>query len=437
MLNSKAITKIQSILIICTVLISGFIGGLAYALWTDDSQSVNSIKIGVCADLDMLIGVNTHQGVLLAAEQLNAEGGILGRTIEVIAEDSDASGGDTAVGVAALTRLLTFHKVDYIISSDGSFLLSYQDIVSNHDTILFGLGSISNELTQRVIDDYQKYKNFFRVYPNATHALLGTCDCLNTLRDYSGFNKVAILVNDIPTLSGFVPILENSLTENFGFEIVYSNTVPMDNLDFSSYLSAIESSGAEIFLPWIISPGGIAMVNEWFDRQSPFVIWGVNVYTSEPDGWESTGGKCEHNTNVGAPIVTGYPISDLTLQYREAFTERWGEPPESNSAYAYDTLRFILADALERAQTTEVEEVIRALEDTSIETSLARNFVFTSSHDTMGGININNPGEDHLIVMLFQWQNGQQLPMYPKHIKEEAGATYTFPDWPGPWDNIS
>ena len=46
----------------------------------------------------------------------------------------------------------------------------------------------------------------------------------------------------------------------------------------------------------------------------------------------------------------------------------------------------------------------------------------------------NNPAEDHMLTILFQWQDGVQVPVYPKEIMEEVGATYTYPDWPGPWD---
>jgi branched-chain amino acid transport system substrate-binding protein len=234
-----------------------------------------------------------------------------------------------------------------------------------------------------------------------------------------------------------VPILENFLAENYGFEIVYQNKFPTGTIDFSSYFAAVESSEAQILYTWVISNDGLILAKEWYDRQSPLVLWGANVYLGQPDAWNVTAGKCEHTTNTGAATFVGYPFTSETIPFREAYLERWEEIPSGQATYAYDTLRFILPDAIERAGTIETEAVINALEDTSVETTVARNFVYTSSHDTLGGETINNPAEDHLIVMLFQWQNGQQIPVYPKKIMEEIGATYTFPDWPGPWDNIN
>ncbi|MCJ7613678.1 hypothetical protein MUO71_02785, partial [Candidatus Bathyarchaeota archaeon] len=101
----------------------------------------------------------------------------------------------------------------------------------------------------------------------------------------------------------------------------------------------------------------------------------------------------------------------------------------------YDLVRFILPDAISRAGTIETEAVISALEETDVETVLARHFVYTSTHDIMiGEAGPNKPAEDYMLVCLFQWQDGVQVPVYPQEIMDEAGATYTYPPWSGPWD---
>ncbi|MEJ2242333.1 MAG: ABC transporter substrate-binding protein [Candidatus Bathyarchaeota archaeon] len=433
MLDSEALTKIQSIVVVVIIVVAGLTG---FILYHPPIQS-DTIKIGVCADLDMLAGSSTYQGVVLAAEQINNEGGVLGKQIEVVAEDSDGNSPnqDIKVGTTALIKLLKVDKVDFIISSDQNFMKSYQEIIAEHEKILFCTAGLQNELTQRVSENYQKYKYFFRTLPNATHALLGTSDCLATLREYSSFNKVAILSLDISTWTDLMAILTDYLPQNFGFEIVYHNKFPFGTIDFSSYLSAVEESGAEILIPFLGSEEGIILVKEWYDRQSPFVLWGMNVYVTDPNAWEQTEGKCEYSTNVGFPTVAGYPLTKETIPFRDAYTEKYGVVPNSLASISYDTIRFILFDALKRAKTIETQAVIEALEKTKIETSLARNFVFTENHDVLGGENINNPDEDLMVVMLFQWQNGKQVPVYPKKIMEEAGATYLYPPWAGPWED--
>jgi hypothetical protein len=93
-----------------------------------------------------------------------------------------------------------------------------------------------------------------------------------------------------------------------------------------------------------------------------------------------------------------------------------------------------LPDAIKRAGTLDTDSVIQALEETSIETTIARNFVFTSSHDIMYEENVNDPDAYYVLTLVFQWQDGEMVPVFPIKIMEEAGATYIFPDWPGPWD---
>ncbi len=90
--------------------------------------------------------------------------------------------------------------------------------------------------------------------------------------------------------------------------------------------------------------------------------------------------------------------------------------------------------SLHTAGTIETDAVIEALEETRVETTNAREFVFTESHALMMGTNPNDPEANHPFGMLFQWQNGEQVPVYPKKIMEEAGATYIYPDWDGPWN---
>jgi hypothetical protein len=126
------------------------------------------------------------------------------------------------------------------------------------------------------------------------------------------------------------------------------------------------------------------------------------------------------------------------MPFREAYVERWnGEVPSWSGTLIYDFIRFVLPDAIKRAGTTETEAVIKALEKTDVETTTARHFVFTSSHDVFIGMaGPNRPDVDYMMVLLFQWQNGVQVPVYPQEILDEAGATYKYPPWRGPWDNI-
>src|SRR5512139_3647158 len=159
-LESKALTQVQSAVLISIVVIALVGGGAGYVLWRASLPPPEDIRIGICGDLDGTSGLAFFRGATLAAEQINAEGGILGRNLTIVAEDDDSETppADIAVASNALTKLITVDKADYILSSSNT--LTYQDICSEHKKIIFNIGSSSVEFTQRVVDNYDKYKYF-------------------------------------------------------------------------------------------------------------------------------------------------------------------------------------------------------------------------------------------------------------------------------------
>ena len=126
--NSMAITKIQSIILILIIVVAGVGGGVAYVLLSNEDQSSETIKIGVLDDLDSVLGKPNWQAAILAVEEINAEGGIIGRQVELIGEDTDAV--DPVILTSALNKLITHHKVDFIVTGyGGPSVVMIQDII--------------------------------------------------------------------------------------------------------------------------------------------------------------------------------------------------------------------------------------------------------------------------------------------------------------------
>ena len=437
MLDSKALTKIQSIILIAIIAVAA-VGGVAYFFWIGKEPSSETIKIGFLGDLDGVVGRPSWQAAILAVEEINAEGGILGKQIELMGEDHDG-GVDPVILTNALTKLITIDNVDFIVGGVGGGQPEtlVQEIIAQHKIICISGATIPDEITQRVLDDYDTYKYYFSTMFNQTCGKLGMTDSMIHIRELTGFNKIGYLAEDLPWNKGMREGLDIFLPEN-GFDLVYKGKFPLDTVDFSSYFAAAEAAGVEVIVPMIALDGGIPFCKEYYDRQSPMLVFGgSNLLASDPRGWEWTGGKCNNMDFAEVPTTTGYPFTSKTLQTRDAYMNRWGEPITWTAAIYYDAIKFILKDAIERAGTIETEAVIKALEQTSVETSNARDFVFTESHGLMMGTDANDPNADYSIVMGFQWQDGVQVPVDPTKIMEEAGATLTFPDWSGPWDSIS
>ncbi len=433
-MRSKALSKIQTIGLTAIIIVAAISGFAAYYFWPrGPAITSETIKIGVCADLDSSSGKSCYQEAVLAAEHVNAEGGVLGRLFEVVAEDDDSnSNPDVSVATNALTRLITVDKADYLVTG-GVFSSVYQELASQHKKIMFDLFNIAEESTQKVLDDYDKYKYYFRVgVANETASIKGAIDVILTIGEYTGLNKVALVIHDFGTGEATFSRLADEL-EKSGMEVVYTALIPLDTIEFSSYFARAEARGAEMMVPVVLmGQAGVPFIREYYDRQSPMLLFGQIGGAVQSNFWELTEGKCEYFSCAAYPPEVGFPLTNKTLAFAEAYMERWGGV--SNGA-AYDAVRYILPDAIRRAGNFETNAVIAALETVNVETCLARHFVFTASHDVMiGASGPNKPSEDYYIVCHFQWQNGKLAPIYPKEIMEEAGASYKVPDWSGPWD---
>jgi len=306
-------------------------------------------------------------------------------------------------------------------------------LVAQHKKIFIGVSSLGDVFTENVKNNYEKYKYFFKFAPPSESDLAAnTRDTVVALREYTGFNKIGYIVTDLPMWDVYVEKSIEPLAELDGFELVYGKRFSPDTVDFSSYFAQAEAAGTEILIPIIIGSQGISFVKEWYDRQSPMVIWGGVGSTGSNDFWEVTEGKCEHVTTTVISVDSEYPITSKILPMRDAYFERWGKMPSFMAVCAYDIIRFVLPDALERAGTLETESVIKALEEVDLETASTPRFAISAdSHEVLFGLGYGSQ-------YCFQWQaNGKFIPMYPRELKEEAGASYTFPDWPGPWDDLN
>ena len=362
-MNSKAITSIQSLILTAVVIVAAVGGCAAYVLLNEPHDSSEIIKIGVLADLGTTDGDNAWQGVIFAAEQINAEGGILGKKVEVFGEDHDIlSGADMLKVSSALTRLITYDKVDFIIGGvSGEAAFVCQDIASEHEKIFLAYAGTSDALTQRVLDDYDKYKYYFKVGANASSISQGIADSRLLLKESTGFNKVGYIAEDLTINNGIIAGMEAFFSEANGFDLVYTGRFPLGTVDFSSYFAAAEDAGVEILIPIMAGEEAIPFIKEWYDRQSPMVIWGNINYAQESGFWEWTDGKCEHISFLTNGFVGNYPMTNYTLSFREAYIQRWGETPRSHAGYAIDAIYFILRGAIERAGTTKVAAVILSL----------------------------------------------------------------------------
>src|SRR4030043_1148380 len=132
------------------------------------------IKIGVIGPMKFVQGIGHWNGATMAAEEINARGGIqVGdkkMKVKLVQADSNEFLNVTDA-TNAMERLMTQDKVDFVV---GGFrteaVFAMQDIAMEHKVIFIGCGAAHNELCSRVAQNYAFYKYWFRTTPfNATY----------------------------------------------------------------------------------------------------------------------------------------------------------------------------------------------------------------------------------------------------------------------------
>ena len=110
------------------------------------------IKIGIIAESSTLPGAAIPKGAQMAADAINAAGGVGGRPIQLIVYDDHVSAVD---GVRAFQRLVQQDKVAAVI---GSFIsevaLAIEPWSARLKAIYITPGAASNDISKRVHDDY-------------------------------------------------------------------------------------------------------------------------------------------------------------------------------------------------------------------------------------------------------------------------------------------
>src|SRR4030043_1835349 len=133
------------------------------------AQEAKKIRIGGIGPMKYVQGQGHWNGAIMAADEINAKGGInVGgqrMKIELIKADSNEFLNVTDA-TNAMERLISRDRVDFVV---GGFrteaVFAMQDIAMEHKVIFIGCGASHNELCSRVAQDYAFYKYWFRESP--------------------------------------------------------------------------------------------------------------------------------------------------------------------------------------------------------------------------------------------------------------------------------
>src|SRR5947209_14966291 len=129
----------------------GGAAALAALFTAAQAQAADPIKIAVIAEAQAIAGASIPQAAQLAAEEINAKGGVDGRQIQIIPYDNKSSSADS---VRAFQRAVSDDKVNAVIASYISeVVLALEPWAARLKTVMITPGAASNQISKAVHDD--------------------------------------------------------------------------------------------------------------------------------------------------------------------------------------------------------------------------------------------------------------------------------------------
>ena len=317
------------------------------------ADSSGDIPVGVYGALtgsEAAFGTSTVNGVRIAADEINAAGGVLGRKIRLVVEDDQGRAEEAA---NAVTKLITSNNVVALIGENSS----NQSLAAAPIAQANGVPMISPSSTNPAVTEKGEY--IFRVCftdPYQGKALAAFA------RNVLKLGSVAILVDKKNDYSVGLGGVFRKEFEALGGKIVKEQSYSSGDTEFRPQLTTIRGWYPQaIFIPGFYTEvGQIAIQARDLGFSGPLI---------GGDGWDSPaviqiGGKSIEDSYFSDHYFVG-DTRPVVQKFVTEYEKRHGKKPEATAALGYDALH-IWANAARRANSIDkklVRDQIAATKD--------------------------------------------------------------------------
>jgi branched-chain amino acid transport system substrate-binding protein len=388
---------------------------LAMALAAPAALAEETIKLGVLGPMAFVQGEDHWAGAELARDEINATGGVpvAGKKLKLELVKIDTNEMQSVSDATnAIERAITRDKVDYVVGGFRSeAVLAMQEIAMDYKKLFLGCGAADAKLGQNVLKDPARYKYWFRVTPinspdlgRTIFAILG--EIAGKLRTdlKKDVPKVAILAEKVMWTESIVKAAQANLPK-MKMEVVGLWQPSPTATDLTAELAAIDRAQADVVFTAVSGPMGIVLGRQMGERKMKAIAFGINVEAQKEGFWQATAGKGNYVATVNT--YAEVEMTPRMTPFVKAFKARFNRAP-TYTADTYDAL-YILAEAIEKAGTTQADKLVPIIEQMKF-TGSSANIEYDKAHDPVWGL-----GKATGIGV--QWQDGQQVPFWPPTVK--------------------
>ncbi len=374
------------------------------------AQSNDPIKIGVIAEVQSIAGAATPGGAQIAADEINAKGGVNGRKIEIVTYDNKSSSADS---VRAFQRAVSDDKVSAVIASYISeVVLALEPWAARLHMPLITPGAASNEISRPIHDDYDKNKYTFHGYLTSAAQAQAVCDSAKDLLVDGMKMKTAVIMSEDAAWTKPLDAGYEECLPKIGLKVLDHVRFSPDTTDFTPIFNNLEAKKPDVIVTGI-SHVGVQPTVQWKNQQVPIPMYGVSAQALSPTFWADTNGSAEGIPSLAFATAT-VAVTPKTKPFAAAFKAKYNTDPAYTGYTAYDDV-YMITDAIKRAGSTDPDKMVAELEKTDYVGTIGRIQFYGRDDKFTHAIKY---GPDNVSGLIFQWQDGKQVTVWPAKIAD-------------------
>ncbi|MHA1576996.1 MAG: ABC transporter substrate-binding protein, partial [Candidatus Thorarchaeota archaeon] len=371
--------------------------------------TTDPIKIGIMEPLTgstSASGRGGLRGFEVAASQLNDAGGVLGRPILLVSEDTE---GSPEKGASAATKLITVDNVDFLMGTILSGVaMQIAEVAADYEIIYMGTNPTTSAFTQLVEDDYERYKYLFRANWNVSQWMFAWFDGFTDL--FPNITSMAFVTEDLAWAREGTVELEN-YCDDAGMDYLGLLFAP-GTTDFTPEIATIEAFDPDVVLVDLLFGSSLPLQKQWWALKPDILFVGASGILSYPETVRELG-PAEANFTITFDNMWNVSTTAKTIGFFNDFMLATGQEPSGAAAPSYDGL-MALAQAIEAAGTIDTDAVIAALEAGTF-VGARGSFGFMANHQA-----------DYVQGVIMQWINDEPTVLWPDAVAE---GVYVRPPW--------
>jgi len=397
------------------------VGAAALALAIAEPASAADqapIKIGVIAEAQSVAGSSIPQAAQIAADEINAKGGVDGRKIEIVSYDNHSS---SAESVRAFQRAVSEDHVNAVIASYISeVVLALEPWSARLKTVMITPGAASDVITQNIAKDYAHNKYIFHGYLTSSALAGQVCAAAKDMLVDGLKMKTAVIMSEDAAWTTPLDAGYEACLPKVGLKVLDHIRFSPDTTDFTPIFNKIEGLKPDVIITGISHVGTQPTV-QWKSQQVPIPMFGISSQATNSTFWKDTNGATE-GVLFQAVSGPGVAVTPKTLPFVDAFSKKFGNQPSYCGYTAYDDV-YMIADAVKRAGSLDSDKLVDAMEKTDYVGTIGRVEFLPKGDPHVHGL---KTGPGFITGLMLQWQDGKQVNMWPAAL---ANGKLEFPSF--------